>query len=865
VQKPFVAGARFLVPETPQGFVARPELVDRLETTAAPLTLVIGAPGTGKTAVLASWVAQRSAPTVWLTCDPADIDPVRFWWALAVAIEQVIPDAGVDALGRLDDESRESPDAAASLASDCAEVEGLGIVVDDFHYAGAAPSAMEAFIRSLPPRVHLTLASRRDPSVAVGRLRVQGRLLEIREEDLRFGDDEARRLFANLHVDITDTKVGRFCEFTEGWVAGLQLAALSLAGGSDAESLLDAFAETDRGLGDFLVNEVLDLQPPDVQDFLMETSVLDSFDGPLCDAITEREDSGDLLRRLHEAHLFVIELGRPAGWYRYHHLFAAFLQGRLRTRSPERLRRVHASASGAYADRGDLMSAVDHAMAADDIDVAFRHIRRLGSAELDFTGRYAALHTLRAWLRQHGHRYLTEEPRLVLEACVYLAALESSSEIDVWLHRVEHAGPRSNEPATAALLAGVRALHLLHQGDPAAALRQAYQAARIQDDAAVEDYWVSQWPIVACQAQLWLDEPAAARQIAEEARLTAQAYPVFDGVRLPGMLAWAAVVEGELPAAEQHAHLALDAAESLGLPPMNFGRILPNLSLAAVARERRELDEAERLVSLASGAASSTRRPPTTLLCLLEQARLAAAQGATDIALTILVRARQTMPAPTPAVTDHIDRLEARIAIDAGRAGAGKLVDRLSATPSRLLLQARVALMSDVVAAREMLDGAVDRMSNRRLRVEHGLLTARVLARTDRRPALESLGETLRLAEPVGLVTTVVDEGPEIRDLLKALPRASVLEEYVARLLDAVSHRASLRRGRAVRPLVEPVSDRELTVLRYLASRLTYQQIADELYISVNTVKSHVRAAYRKLGATTRSDAVEAARRIGLL
>jgi LuxR family transcriptional regulator, maltose regulon positive regulatory protein len=865
VRQRFIASARFLVPETPQPFVSRPALVDRLESTAAPLTLVVGSPGSGKTAVLGSWVAQRSAPTVWLTCDPTDADPVRFWSAFVCAVQRLLPDAGVDALARLDDEGCESPDAAASLASDCTGSPGLVLVVDDFHYAGPARPVMAAFVNALPRGVRLALASRRDPSLPVGRLRVQGRLLEIRDDDMRFGPGEARQLLANLQVDITDNDVGRLCELTEGWAAGLQLAALSLTTRPDAESLLQAFAATDRGLADFLVNEVLDQQPPEVEDFLMETSVLESFDGALCDAVTGRHDSAELLHRLREAHLFVIELDRQAGWYRYHHVLAAFLQGRLRARSHERMRRAHAAASRACAARGNLLSAVNHAMAADDVGAAFDLVRQAALARLDAEARLTAIDTLRAWLRQHGHHYLDRDPRLVLECCLILTAYGSPDDIELWLHRVQHAGPGPLEPASAALIEGVRGMYRLHQGDPVAALRCLDEVLRNLGDAAAQDTWVSRWPVLACQAHLWLDDPAAAKRAVDKARQSSVPAPILDAVRHPGFLAWAAVVEGELPEAEHQARLALEGCESLGLAPSNIGLILPHLALAAIAREHGEMEEAERLVAAATDAAIAARRSPTTLMCVLEQARLAMANRATDDALATLDAARRIMPAATSAVTDHIDRLAARIALDAGHHQAPDLIDRLLPTPHRLLLQARLELASSNDAARDLLDGAADAMTTRRLRVEHGLLSARARAKLDRGEALKLLDRTLRLAQPIGFLTTILDEGPDVYALLEALPTHAGLDRYVTALLDAARRQTAPPGDRVAQPLIEPLSDRELTALRYLASRLTYREIANELYISINTLKSHVKAIYRKLGASTREEAVQAARQIGLL
>lgn len=862
----FVAPARFRVPAPPPAFVARPELVDRLERTTAPLTVVVGSPGAGKTALVGSWAAPRSSPTVWLSCDPTDVDPVRFWSALAAAVHQVVPSAGRDALLRLDQEGRETPDAVASLASDCGTTPGLAIVIDDFHQAGASPSVVAAFVRSLSPDVRLVLVTRQDPSFPLGRLRAQGRLLEIRDHDLGFSVVEARRLFVRLDIDVSDQVLERLLELTEGWAAGLQLAALSLMRLPDPEGFVKEFANSDRGVADFLVNEVLDLQGPEIAEFLMDTSVLDSYDGALCAAVTGRDDAGEVLRRLHESHLFVIELDRRAGWYRYHHLFGSFLRGRLGARSPDRLRAAHASASRAYALRGDVMSAVDHAMAAADVDGAFQLVRGLAADQLDVESRQAAVDVLRAWLRQHGARHLEIEPRLVLECCLILAAVGASADVDVWLLRVEATGSPALNSEVAAWLAAVWALHRLNRGDPAAALERMDEALRILGPDVGKNFWVSQWPIVASQAHLWLDDAASARSAVAAARVTVPPSTVVDSVRLPGLLAWAAVVEGELIEAEYQARLATEAAESLELAPTNLGWVFPQLSLAAVARDRSDLGEAERLVMLASEGALVAGRPPTTMLCFLEQARLAWAGHRADEAAAMLDRARRIMPAATVAVRDHIDRVEARIAIDMGNPQAAALLRGLRPTAFQALLEARLLLAEDNArAASQILDDAQAGMSTRRLRVEHGLLSARALARDHRARALDRLATTVQLAEPVGLLRPFIDEGPELDALLEALAGPGNLDTFVSQVLDASGRRPATARRTVSRQPVNGLSDREMDVLRYLASRLSYPEIARELYISVNTLKSHVKAVYRKLGASSRAEAVQTARQARLI
>lgn len=862
----FIARVRFLVPEPPPAQVTRQRLVDRLTAATEPTTLVVGAPGAGKTAVLGTWVTARRAPTAWLSCDPTDADPVRFWAAMAMALQRVVDGAGVDALKRLDEDGCETVDLAASLASDCEFAPDLAIVIDDFHHAGTTPAVFSTFVRSLPSGVRLILASRRDPSFPVGRLRVQGRLLELRDEDLRFTLDEAGELFANLGIALDAPDLGRLCDLTEGWAAGLQLAALSLATRPDASGLVDAFASSDRGVADFLVNEVIDAQPPEIADFLMQTSVLEAFDGSLCDAVTGRTDSGELLQRLHEAHLFVIALDRRAGWYRYHRLFAAFLQARLRAVSRLRFERVHATASRVLAEQGDLMNAVRHAMAADDVDAALQLVRQLAAANLDLEERQAGIDTVRAWLRMYGERYVELEPNILLECCLVLAATGAPDDVEVWLHRVEHGRSAPLTPADTAFLHAVWGLHVLHRGDPEAAIARVRQAQRLLRDHGAQHFWVAQSPIVECHAHLLLGDAAATQRAVEAARATWRTAPLVDTVRFPGFLAFAAVLAGELTEAERQAGLALDVARSAGLGEGNLAVVLPRLSKAAVAREHDDLAAAARELAIAEQIAVDARRQPTRFLCALERVRLAATQGNRGAALAMLAEARGIMPTATRPMTDQLDRFEARMAIDAGDGRGHELVEALLPSVGQQLLRARLAIEAgDHAAARVLLDEATAQCANRRLQIEHGLLRARATVPVDRNAALAVVDEVLRRAEPVGMVRAVLDGGPAIHALLEAVPTDARRARFAATVLDAAYHRAAPAGQNPPQRLVEPLSERELGVLRYLASRLTYAEMAGHLYISVNTLKSHVKAVYRKLGASTRAEAVQIARDRGLL
>ena len=859
----FVASARFRVPEPPPAVVERQRLIEPFTSASAPVTLVIGSPGAGKSAVLTAWIAERSGPTAWLSCDPTDVDPVRFWAALAMAIDRCVDGAAGDTLKRLDQDGCETVDLAAGLAEACSLALDLAIVLDDFHLAGPASETLFAFVRSLPAGVRLIISSRRDPPIPIGRLRVQGQLLELRDDDLRFTTNEARELFSKLGSDVDDEDISRLLDLTEGWAAGLHLAALLLPAYAEVTELVQAFASSDRGITDFLVNEVIDAQPADVADFLMQTSILGSLNSTLCEKVTGRADSGDLLRAMHRANLFVIALDRRSGWYRYHHLFAAFLQARLRATSLVSFRRAHLAASVGYVDQGDLMSAVRHAMAAGDVELAFRHLHKLTVARLDVESRQEALDTARAWLREFGASHASVEPSAVLECCLVLIALGGPDDVEVWIRRIEQ---QPLEPGDAAMLSAVRGVRALHNGDPEAAIVLIGEGQTVLGSDARDHQWISQSSVTTCQSFLVMGDSAGLAKEVDQARTAGLPSPLVDSVRFPGYLAWGELTAGELNHAARHADEAIDAAQRSGLDESNLSWCVPRLTRAALFRERDELELGGPELALANGIARSAGRPPTIFLAALESARYALAAGQPEVVQGHLETARSSMPAPTPVVLDQIGRLEARMAVDDGDARASRYVTSLLPGPDRTLLQCRYALAGgDVVEANRLLDSLSETSLTRRQRVQRGLLVARTLTSREVSAALNPLHTAMRLAAEVGLVRLLIDEGPEVHHLLDALPADSELDAFVSRVLDGARLRPAPARRLDGAKLIEPMSEREKDVLRFLASRLTHGEISGHLYISVNTLKSHVKAIYRKLDASSRDEAVERARQLGLL
>src|SRR5690606_30008850 len=337
-----------------------------------------------------------------------------------------------------------------------------------------------------------------------------------RQAELRLTADEARSALAALGVDVSDAQLARIAEITEGWTAAVHLAGLWLRAHPDADGLLQGLVDTDRSLVDFLVNEVIELQPPDVVEFLSLTAELGTFDAALCDAVRSRDDSAAMLRRVEAANLFLARAAGGGARYRYHPLFARFLQARLRAVDGPRVAAVHRAAADAYVHRGDLMSAVQHSMAAGDVDGAlvrlWDHVRH----GLSLEDRPGGAATARAWLRQNGGTRLESSPRDVLACTVVLSAVGHPDDAAPWLHELEAREDRLDD-ATRQLLHCAWSFHLLQTGDPAAALDRARRTAEAPaGDAA--DPWVDALPVLEIQARLWLDDLAGADAVIAAAR-----------------------------------------------------------------------------------------------------------------------------------------------------------------------------------------------------------------------------------------------------------------------------------------------------------------------------------------------------------
>jgi LuxR family transcriptional regulator, maltose regulon positive regulatory protein len=864
VEEMVVARAKFGVPRVPNATVRRDVLVDRLDAADCPLTLVVAAPGSGKTALLAQWVAEAGRSVSWMSCDATDAQPLCFWRSVTTSVAQTCHDLGIAAAELVEEASTER--LAIGLANELgARDQRCEIVIDDFHLAHPEPAVMAAFIAALPPSVRLVLATRSDPPFPLGRLRVQGKLFELRQAELAFTSDDARRLLADLGVRLGDDELGELVALTEGWPAGVHLAGLWARAHGDPSALLRTMGATDRSLVDFLMTEVIELQPPDIVDFLMVSAELEWFDAALCDEVRARNDSAEMLARVRAANLFLIEPVREGAKYRYHHLFGQFLRAHLRAVAPERLPAIHRAAAAASLERRDPMGAVGHSLRARDPAAAMAQLQAHVTSAWSIEDPALASATTQAWLAEHVYPDAERTPGGVLVCAVVFGMVGDLDEAASWLQWVE-ARDADLDPLDRFLLHGVWAHHLVQGGDPEAALERASRAGAVLREHEIDTVWAEALTLVAAQAQLWLgDLGGAEATLAPEGRRP-DLSPVIRRVRRPGCASLIALQRGELLEAEALATAAVAAADELDLDEGNYGRAEPEFALAQLALERNRLDDADDRLEQVMRIVEEGRRPPIELLAHVRRAQVASARGDYEATVECIERARAAIPHARSPVNAWIDRAELRLALERhDRATAERIQPRLPPSPETALLSARLSLLTnDPLGALNVLEGTGNQASTRRLKVEQRLLTAIALAQSDPPRAHQALDSALALAEPVGFQRTVLVEGADLWKLLEAHPAHDRIADYIAGILENTHRFGPPPATVSQAGLVDPLSDRERTVLRLLASRLTCGEIARELYLSVNTVRSHVKAIYRKLGVNARVDAVNRGHALGI-
>ena len=743
--EPVLVGTKLRVPSVRPGFVARPAHVERLTGQRAQrLTLVCAPAGWGKTTLLCEWhaaPAERRA-FAWLSLDWADDDPVRFWRYVIGALRTVSPDLGSAAEAALPGAGPDLADVVvAPLINELAALRTpLVLVLDDYHviHTDAIHDSIAFLLRHLPASAHLAIASRSEPPLPLPALRAAADVTEIRAADLRFSSSEAEALLnGSLGLDLDAVDVELLRDRTEGWAAGLQLAALSARGVDDRHGFAVAFAGDDRQIGDYL-QEVLADQTPELREFLLCTSILERMCASLCDAVTGLHDAAAQLEAVERANLFLVPLDTRRSWFRYHHLFGELLRHELVAAAPEIVPALHRRASAWHRAHGNVDEAIAHATAAGDFrdaaDLIAEHWRPVWSQ--------GQTQTVKRWIEALPREAVLADARLCL-ARGWAVLYVDSDECDRWRRVAEeaplpgpfHDGTRSLEEGAAIL----RAAHANLSGDVGGALEAARRALDHNRD-----------------------ETAPSRMVAST------------------HLGMAAYYAGDLDAARAafedtlHAPLA-DEWPSVGLVALG--------NLAAIYADLGELERGKETLARTERAIEAFRAHETPFACRSWIAR-------------------------------------------------GKLLEA----------------DGDLPAAEASFERAVTlaRRANTQLVHAHALLALAMVRRRRR-----AHGEARTAVRDARRVLADCRDPGMVGELLAKAERALQL--------------APAPRGSGGPPGDPDLSERELAVLRLLATDLSQREIASELFVSFNTVKSHVRSLFRKLGVAGRADAVSRARELGLV
>ncbi len=876
-----ILATKLYIPPSRRRVVVRPRLVERLNEGLAAghrLTLVSAPAGFGKTTLVGEWVAGCGRPTAWLSLDEGDSDLSRFLTYLIAALQTVAPGIGERITTVL--QSPEAPPLESTLTALLNDITTIPsdvvLVLDDYHVLDARPvdDALTFLVEHVPPQVHLVIATREDPALPLARLRARGQLTELRAADLRFTPSEAVAFLKQvMDLDLSTDEVGALESRTEGWIAGLQMAAISLQGRDDVAGFIASFAGSHHFVLDYLVEEVLQRQSGSVQTFLLRTSILDRLCGPLCDAVLldASAPGQETLEHLEHANLFIVPLDNERRWYRYHHLFSELLRQRRQqiAASSGGLDVDHLRASEWFEDQGLEIEAFQHAAAGHDVERAERLINGGGIPQHS----RAAVLAVFDWLDALPRTVLDARPWLwVRSATVALnagrttgveeklkAAEEAVQDADLDDETRDLIGQIAAARATLALAnyepetminQAHRALEYLHpdnlpfRGRAVRALGYAYQ---LQGDRAA--------------ARHAYTEAMAIRQTSGNINLTVSATTGLGNVQES---------ENELYQAAETYRCSLQLLGDQA--PSNADQEF--IGLARILYEWNDLDAAEQYaqqsLQLARQYVGAIDRFVTceVLLARLKLARGDVAGAAAMLAATEKSVRENTFVRRMPEVA----AAEVLTLLQQGNlAGAAHLAQ----THDLPLTRARVHLaQGDPSAALAVLEPYRRRVEERAWADEQ--LRTMILqavafdALGERAKAVELLDAALSSAEPGGFIRIFVDEGAPMARLLREALSRGVHPEYVRRLLAAFPIDDG---GRATSPatrvagsrLAEPLSLRELEVLPLIARGLTNQEIAARLYLSLHTVKAHARNIYAKLGVSSRTQAVARGRALGYL
>ena len=919
-----ILATKLYIPPPPPKVVLRPRLIDRLDeassATGTPSVTLISAPaGFGKTTLVSEWVAHGGRPTAWLSLDEGDSDPTRFLSYLVAAlqtlalsgVEGVAPNLGAGAAEMLQAGQSQLPHTEAILTALLNEImsisKGFLLVLDDYHVIDSrlVDEALNFLVEHLPPQMHLVITTREDPALPIPRLRARRQLTELRAADLRFTPSEAAE-FLNQAMDLplSAEEVAALEDRTEGWIAGLQLAALSMRGNQDVAGFIQAFAGDHRYIVDYLIEEVLQRQPESIRSFLLQTSILDRLNGPLCDAVTGQPGGKAQLETLQRGNFFLIPLDDRRHWYRYHHLFADVLHMHLTTEQPDQVPALHRRASEWYEQNGSPVDAIRHALAGADFERAAGLIEQASPTMHKIRQESIVL----GWMKALPENLFRARPVLSI---LYVGAIMSNGGVEGvesrlqdaerWLEMTASGCERPKDMVVLneeefRRLPGMIAMY--HAGLALALgnLPEVMTHARQVFDLTPEDDHLGRGAAAALIGLAsWTsgDLEEAYRSFAEGMAHLQKAGNISDAVGGVLALADIRITQGRLGDAMQIYEGALQLARQNGTPVIR-GTADMYVGMSALKLEHNNMSAATQLLLRSKEQGEHTGFPQHPYRWRVAMACLRVVQGDPDGALDLLDEAEPLYVSDFFPNVHPVTALKARVWVAQGRLDKAfdwarqqglSAKDELSylrefehITLARILLAHYKSDPTDSSILEAV--GFLERLLNA---AEEGGRTGSVIEilllqalahqmQGDIPAALPPLERALTLAETEGYVRIFLDEGASMEQLLREAARCNIMPNYTGKLLGEFNIEQPKRADEfsplppsPSQPLIEPLTERELEVLLLFKTELSGPEIARELVIGLSTVRTHTKSIYNKLTVNNRRAAVKRAEELKLI
>ena len=893
---------KLYMPPSRPDWIGRPRLLSKLVIKPQTKLILISAPaGYGKTTLVTSWIGKirqslNGNLVCWLSVDEDDSDPQHFFRYVAEAIRP-LPNVQTS-LSQFLQSAQPMPakSLAKALINDVALVDTpFFLILDDYHAVDSpeVDAGLAILLDRMPPNMTLVITSRSDPGFPISRLRARGQLIELRADELRFTEAEAALfLQQTMGIMLTKEQVAVLEKRTEGWVAGLQMAALSMQNrqSSDLDSFVDSFTGSHRFILDYLVEEALLQQSKPMREFLLATCILERLNGSLCDAVTGNNNSQSMLEMLEQGNLFVVSLDDQRHWYRYHHLFADMLQTYARAEQPEQMAAWHLRASNWFAEQGVLQDAILHALAAN----AYPELARLLELiRFQIDGTYQT----RQWLSWADHlppSLLQQRPVLsaafgwiLLENGDFEASLPHFQQAEHWLTSPSADMVVSDDEwwhVLPASLANAHAYRMLAQGDVVGATQQAQLALDFFQPG--ESHRWRRVALALLGITHWIagDIPASAQAFADATEERIQAGKLVDAISTAFVLAEFQIMLGQLYQAEQTVQRMLQLATKPDVPPPLGADDLYRVR-AYLAWERGDEETAVSHLKTAIQASESGTLTNGLYRLRLLQAMFKKSEGAFDASLSLLDEAESIFVENPLPVVRPLAALRADVWIAQGeltKAQTWVAAQQLTVdtdvhylnefeliTFVRLLLaqfqqNKNTAYLDDALHLLDRLLASAEEGQRNNSVLKILLLQSAALAQQqDMTTAMDTFERALTLAEPQGYVKVFVGEGRIMAGLLKTAVSQNIAPEYATRLLAAFGE--DVGETSAQQSLVDPLSERELEILQLVASGLKNKEIAEQLFISLNTVLYHNKNIFSKLAVNRRTAAVSKARELGLV